>query len=107
MSSIVDLLERMGRDADLRHVSGGGLSRWLAAEPLDAFARKALVAGEQRRLEFLAGAVPVVCCLAQVPQSELAVPAPETATGTATATAAEVSGPSTTAPGERRLAVAT
>ena len=96
MSSIVDLLERMGRDADLRHVSGGGLSRWLAAEPLDAFARKALLAGEPRRLEFLAGAVPVVCCLVQVPQSELAV------AGHAT----EVPGPCTTASGERRLAVA-
>ena len=62
MSNIIDFLERMGQDAQLRHASGNEVERALIKARI-APAMRAVILGENsRRLEDLLGAKANVCC---------------------------------------------
>lgn len=63
MPELVDLLERVGKDARLRHASRAQLDNELASAGIDAGARTALLDGDTARLEALLGASPNVCCM--------------------------------------------
>ncbi len=67
MSSVIDFLERMGRDSDLRHAPASALARALTDHSISDFARKVLLGGDQRRLEFLVEAPAIVCCAVTPP----------------------------------------
>ncbi len=74
MSDVIDFLERWGRDAQLRHATGAELTRALASAQIEPFLRKAILAADQRHLEFLLGTQPNVCCLIFVPKSDEELP---------------------------------
>jgi hypothetical protein len=67
MLTVIEFLEQMGRDADLRHASESRLVEALTNTQIDPFTRKAIVGADQRRLEFVVGARSEVCCLLYVP----------------------------------------
>jgi len=63
MSNVIDFLERLGQDADLRHASGSELADALAAARIDGAVRDSILRrDESRGLEALVGAKPNVCC---------------------------------------------
>jgi hypothetical protein len=62
MSNVIDFLERMGQDADLRHASRTEADSAMVAAHLDTAARAAIVAGDQPQLEQLLGATANTCC---------------------------------------------
>jgi hypothetical protein len=70
MSDVIDFLEKWGQDAQLRHATSTELTQALADAQIDPFARKALVGGDRRHLEFLVGAQPNVSCLINYPDEE-------------------------------------
>jgi hypothetical protein len=70
MMDVIDFLERMGSDAGLRGVTGAGLSEALAEAQIDPLLRKAVLAGDRSRLEFILGAQPNVCCTTHFPESD-------------------------------------
>lgn len=64
MSNIIDFLEIMGQDANLRYASAGDMQRMLADIQVDPEMRGAVLATDQVRLTALAGAKNVCCMLA-------------------------------------------
>jgi len=64
MSNVIDFLERMGQDAQLRHASQDEIELVLAGAKIDPELRVAILAGDQARLEIMLGHVNV-CCLVQ------------------------------------------
>jgi hypothetical protein len=67
MSNVIDFLERLGRDAGLRHAPRAVLESAMQSERIDAEVRAALLKGDQPRLEELLGADANVCCAIHVP----------------------------------------
>jgi hypothetical protein len=67
MSDIIDFLERMGGDASLRSAMGAELDEALSKAQIDPFVRKAVLAKDQRRLEFILATSSNVCCLIHAP----------------------------------------
>jgi hypothetical protein len=63
MMDVIEFLDRLGRDARLRHAVPAELERVLAASGIDPELRSALLAGDESRLGELLGAQPNVCCL--------------------------------------------
>lgn len=61
MSNVIDFLERMGRDAWLRHASQGDVEQALVRAQIDPELQEAILAKDQRRLELLLGACNVCC----------------------------------------------
>lgn len=70
MSNVIDFLERLGNDAQLRHASEVEIERAMTRAAIDPAVREAILAGDQRRLEALLGATPNVCCMIYSPARE-------------------------------------
>ncbi|HUW52536.1 MAG TPA: hypothetical protein VMV99_03835 [Rhodanobacter sp.] len=68
MSNVIDLLERMGQDARLRHASQDEVELALAGAQIDPELRAAILAKDQRKIEELLGRGHL-CCL-MVPGKE-------------------------------------
>ena len=66
MPDIIELLERLGRDASLRQAPAAVLERALHDAQLDPQLREALLRGDQAGIEAILG-VNNVCCMAYVP----------------------------------------
>jgi hypothetical protein len=62
MSKMIEFLEAMGSDAQLRHADSAGLARAMDLAEVDAGLRAAILAGDQARLEQLLGARTNVVC---------------------------------------------
>lgn len=63
MSNIIDFLEAVGQDANLRYASTGDMQHVLVNSQLDQDIKQAVLAGDQQRLAVLAGARNVCCYL--------------------------------------------
>jgi hypothetical protein len=70
MSNIIDLLERLGQDAQLRNATSAEVENRLKDAGVDAPLRAAIAAGDQRRIESLLGIGSNVCCLIYMPKEE-------------------------------------
>lgn len=62
MSKVIDFLERLGRDVQLRHATGTELEQALAAADIEPAMREAILGGDRLRLEALLEMIPNVCC---------------------------------------------
>lgn len=62
MLNVIDFLERMGKNAHLRHASRKDLGLAMVDAQFDSELQAAILAGDQRRLEVLLG-VNNVCCV--------------------------------------------
>jgi hypothetical protein len=63
MSSVIDLLERFGRDSRLRHATSSELERELGRANLAPAVCGAILGNDRMQLESLLGAQPNVCCM--------------------------------------------
>jgi len=63
MSNVIDFLERMGQDAQLRHASQNDVEQALARAQIDPQLQTAILAKDQRKLETLLGGNNVCCAL--------------------------------------------
>lgn len=63
MSNVIDFLQRLGQDADLRHAPRTALEQALAEAGIDPALREALLGADQRKLESLLGADTNVCAM--------------------------------------------
>ena len=63
MSNVIDFLQRLGQDAELRHAPRTALERALAEAGIDPALREALLGADQRKLESLLGADTNVCAM--------------------------------------------
>ena len=70
MSNVIDLLERMGKDAQLRNATDPELEQAMIRAQIDPAIRDAILLRDQRRLEELLGADANVCCMIYVPAQE-------------------------------------
>lgn len=67
MADVIEFLERMGRDAQLRHASGAALEQALRAAQMSPREQAALLAGDRAAIEAVIGAEGNVCCVVFVP----------------------------------------
>jgi hypothetical protein len=65
MSNVITFLERMGRDAQLRHASQGEVELALARTRISPELQAAILAHDKQALEELLGGNNIVCCLIQ------------------------------------------
>jgi hypothetical protein len=70
MVDVIEFLERWGREAQLRYADATELTQALTLAEIDPFVRKAILAADQRHLEFLLGARANVCCLIYSPDEK-------------------------------------
>ena len=70
MSDIIDFLERMGRDSDLRYGSSATIDQAMQEAHISPELRAVLVRGDQTSLESLLGAATNVCCMIHAPLRE-------------------------------------
>ena len=77
MSNAVEFLERLGRDAHLRHASAAQLSTALANTALDPALLTAIMDEDLQTLQLLLGADTNVCCLVFAPEDEEEAPPEE------------------------------
>lgn len=63
MSNVIDFLERLGQDADLRTATNDQIDEALRNAGIDPALRSAIVNCDQLRLEALLGADSNVCCM--------------------------------------------
>jgi len=70
MSDLIDFLEKMGGDSQLRSATGPGLEEALIRAGIPPTARSAVMAGDRLRLESLTGASQNVCNLVNLPDEE-------------------------------------
>ena len=70
MSNVIDLLERMGQDARLRHASQDEVELALAGAQIDPELRAAILAKDQRQLEVLLQQGPLCCMLFPAKEDE-------------------------------------
>ena len=70
MSNVIDLLERLGKDAQLRHASDHEIEQALIRAQIDPAIRNAILQRDQRELEMLLGASANVCCMIATPAQE-------------------------------------
>jgi len=63
VSNVIDFLQRLGQDADLRHAPRTALELALAETGIDPALREALLGADQRKLESLLGADTNVCAM--------------------------------------------
>ncbi len=70
MSNLIDFLERIGRDPQLRHAGDDVVDEALETAGIDAAVRIAIVSKDQRELERLLGVDTNVCCLVHSPDDE-------------------------------------
>jgi hypothetical protein len=74
MSNAIELLERLGRDARLRHASAEQLSAALSHAAIDSALRSAIMRKDQQALQLLLGADTNVCCLVYAPEEDESAP---------------------------------
>jgi hypothetical protein len=67
---VIEFLELWGGEAQLRHAEAAELTQALTSAQVDPFVRKAILAADQRHLEFLLGARANVCCLIYSPDEK-------------------------------------
>jgi hypothetical protein len=70
MSNVIDFLERMGRDAQLRSATGLEVEAALLRAGIEPNTRAAILGGDQLLLESLVGASHNICCMINVPDEE-------------------------------------
>jgi hypothetical protein len=70
MSNVIDFLEQMGRDAQLRSATGLEVEAALLRAGIEPGARAAILSGDQLQLESLVGASHNICCMINVPEEE-------------------------------------
>lgn len=70
MLNVIDFLERMGRDAQLRSATGLEVEAALLRAGIEPSARAAILGGDQLLLESLVGASHNICCMINVPEEE-------------------------------------
>jgi len=63
VSNVIDFLQKLGQDADLRHAPRTALEVALAEANIDPALREALLGADQRKLETLLGADTNVCAM--------------------------------------------
>ncbi len=66
----IEFLERLGRDADLRHATRGQVDAALRAAGIEPAVRMAILNAESLQLEHLLGANKIVCCGVYAPETE-------------------------------------
>jgi hypothetical protein len=102
VTDIIDFLEKLGQDSQLRHADSGEIRQALSEAGIDPLAAAALVAGDERKLAEQLGARSDLCCLVYAPrrddeeEKEGEVPAEEDAP--------EENGPKSQRSNERRVA---
>jgi hypothetical protein len=70
MSNVIDFLERLGRDAQLRHADDRELEQVMINAQIDPAVRAAILVRDQSQLEALLGAHANVCCMIATPAQE-------------------------------------
>ncbi len=70
MTDIIDFLEKLGQDSQLRHADAGEIQRSLSEAGVDPLAAAALVAGDERKLAEQLAARSDLCCLVYAPRRE-------------------------------------
>lgn len=70
MSNVIEFLERMGQDAQLRNLTGPDLEAAMQRAGIDPGVRAAILADNQLLLESLVGAAHPICCLVHAPDEE-------------------------------------
>jgi hypothetical protein len=70
MSDLIDFLDRMGGDSQLRVATGSRLEEALTRAGIAPNVRSAVLAGDQLRLEPLIGATHNICNLVDLPHEE-------------------------------------
>jgi hypothetical protein len=70
MSKIIEVLEKLGQDARLRHARRSEIAEALMGANIDPEIQVAILGGDQQRLEALLGADTNVCCMIFTPQQE-------------------------------------
>ena len=70
MSNVIDFLERLGKDADLRYAPHPELDHAMQEAQMSPEVRAALISGDQHSLEKLLGVSANVCCAIHVPLQE-------------------------------------
>ena len=71
MADVIEFLEQMGRDAQLRHASGAMLEQAMRDAQLSSSARAALLGGERTDIEAAIGAQGNVSCLVWAPEPDV------------------------------------
>ena len=70
MSDVIDLLEKLGQDADLRYASKDAIAAALSNAGLEPRLQSAILNKDQRALEALLGSDTNVCCLIHSPDDD-------------------------------------
>jgi hypothetical protein len=70
MSNVIDFLEQMGRDAQLRAATSLEVEAALIRAGMEPSVRAAILGGDQLLLESLVGASPNICSMINVPEEE-------------------------------------
>jgi hypothetical protein len=70
MSNVIDFLERMGGDAQLRSATGLEVEAALLRAGIEPNTRAAILGGDRLLLESLVGASHNICCMINVPDEE-------------------------------------
>lgn len=70
MSNVIEFLERMGADAELRHATQDRLEAALAQAEVEPELRAALLARDLPRVTALLGASTNVCCALSIPDPD-------------------------------------
>lgn len=68
MPDIIEFLEKLGQDANRRHLEGAGLERALVDANLDAGVRAAILRDDRQHLATLLGVPARSCCLVEDPE---------------------------------------
>lgn len=71
MTDVIEFLERMGRDAQLRHAPEAVLEQALRDTGLSPRARAALTRGDRAEIEAVIGAENNVCCVIYAPEPDV------------------------------------
>jgi hypothetical protein len=82
MPNVIELLEKMGQDSQLRHATHSQLTRTFDEAGIAPNVREAALSGDRARLEQLVGATHTVCCIvfrSDEDEEEDAAPAPSLA----------------------------
>jgi hypothetical protein len=77
MSDVIEFLERLGRDAQLRHATDAQIGAALARTSIDPRLQAAILDEDQQQLEALLGADTNVCCMIFVPEDDEDAPPEE------------------------------
>lgn len=67
MSDVIEFLERMGKDSQLRHAPQAALKRALSDTRMSPQLEAALMSGDQAGIEAVLGINSNVCCMIYIP----------------------------------------